>query len=34
MNQMFTRGPGDRGSIPRQVITKTPKMVLDALSII
>ena len=27
---MFTNGPGDRGSIPGQVIPKTQKMVLDA----
>ena len=26
----FTNGPGDLGSIPGQVIPKTPKMVLDA----
>ena len=29
MNRMFTNGPGDRGSIPGQVIPKTQKMVLD-----
>ena len=27
---MFVNGPGDLGSIPGQVITKTQKMVLDA----
>ena len=27
---MFANGPGDRGSIPGQVIPKTQKMVLDA----
>ena len=30
MVRMFTNGPGDRGSIPGQVIPKTQKMVLDA----
>ena len=29
MNQVFTNGPGERGSIPSQVIPKTQKMVLD-----
>ena len=28
--EVFANGPGDRGSIPGQVITKTQKMVLDA----
>ena len=28
--QYLTNGPGDRGSIPGQVIPKTQKMVLDA----
>ena len=27
---LFDNGPGDRGSIPDQVIPKTPKMVLDS----
>ena len=27
MNRVFTNGPGDRGSIPGQVIPKTQKMV-------
>ena len=30
MVRVFTNGPGDRGSIPGRVITKTQKMVLDA----
>ena len=30
MSRVFTKGPGDRGSIPGQVIPKTQKMVLDA----
>ena len=30
MVRVFTNGPGDRGSIPGQVIPKTQKMVLDA----
>ena len=29
MRRVFTKGPGDRGSIPGQVIPKTQKMVLD-----
>ena len=29
MSRVFTNGPGDRGSIPGQVIPKTQKMVLD-----
>ena len=28
--RVFANGPGDRGSIPGQVIPKTQKMVLDA----
>ena len=30
MSRMFTKGPGDRGSIPGRVIPKTQTMVLDA----
>ena len=30
MSWVFANGPGDRGSIPGQVIPKTQKMVLDA----
>ena len=30
MSRMFANGPGDRGSIPGQVIPMTQKMVLDA----
>ena len=30
MNRVFANGPGDRGSIPVQIIPKTQKMVLDA----
>ena len=30
MGKVFANGPGDRGSIPRRVIPKTQKMVLDA----
>ena len=30
MRRVFVNGPGDRGSIPGQVIPKTQKMVLDA----
>ena len=30
MSKVFVHGPGDRGSIPGQVIPKTQKMVLDA----
>ena len=30
MVRVFANGPGDLGSIPGQVITKTQKMVLDA----
>ena len=30
MRRVFANGPEDRGSIPGQVIPKTPKMVLDA----
>ena len=30
MSRMFANGPGDLVSIPRQVIPKTQKMVLDA----
>ena len=30
MIRVFANGPGDRGSIPGQVISKTQKMVLDA----
>ena len=30
MSRVFANGPGDRGSIPGRVITKTQKMVLDA----
>ena len=29
IGRVFTNGPGDRGSIPGQVIPKTQKMVLD-----
>ena len=29
MSRVFTNGPGDQGSIPGQVITKTQNMVLD-----
>ena len=29
MSRVFANGPGNRGSIPRRVITKTQKMVLD-----
>ena len=29
LGRVFTNGPGDRGSIPGQVIPKTQKMVLD-----
>ena len=29
MGRVFANGPGDRGSIPGQVIPKTLKMVLD-----
>ena len=29
MSRVFANGPGDRGSIPGQVIPKTQKMVLD-----
>ena len=31
MNRVFANGPGDRGSILGRVITKTQKMVLDAI---
>ena len=30
MIKVFANGPGDLGSIPRRVIPKTQKMVLDA----
>ena len=30
MSWLFANGPGDRGSIPRRVIPKTQKTVLDA----
>ena len=30
MRRVLANGPGDRGSIPGRVITKTKKMVLDA----
>ena len=30
MVRVFANGPGDRGSIPDRVISKTLKMVLDA----
>ena len=30
MRRVFANGPGDRGSIPGRVITKTLKTVLDA----
>ena len=30
MSRVFTYGPGDRGSIPDQVIPKIQKMVLDS----
>ena len=30
MSRVFTKDPGDWGSIPGQVIPKTQKMVLDA----
>ena len=30
MVRVFANGPGDLGSIPGRVITKTQKMVLDA----
>ena len=30
MSRVFTNGPGDRGSIPGRVITRTQKMVLNA----
>ena len=30
VGRVFANGPGDRGSIPGQVILKTQKMVLDA----
>ena len=30
MIRVFANGPGDRGSIPDRVISKTQKMVLDA----
>ena len=30
MVRVFTNGPGDPGSIPGRIITKTQKMVLDA----
>ena len=30
MSRVFVNGPGDRGSIPGRVISKTQKMVLDA----
>ena len=30
MRRVFTNGPGDWGSIPGWVITKTQKMVVDA----
>ena len=30
MSRVFANGPGDQGSIPGQVITKTQEMVLDA----
>ena len=30
MSRVFANGPGDRGSIPGRVISKTQKMVLDA----
>ncbi len=29
MSRMFSNGPGDRGSIPGRVLSKTQKMVLD-----
>ena len=32
MVRMFTNGPGDLGSIPGRVISKTQKMVLNAFS--
>ncbi len=30
MSRVFANGPGDQGSIPGRVITKTQKMLLDA----
>ena len=30
MSTVFTNGPGDRGSIPDQIIPKTKKMLVDA----
>ena len=30
MSRVFTNGPGDRSSIPGQIIPKTQNMVLDA----
>ena len=30
MSRVFANGPGEGGSIPRRVITKTQKLVLDA----
>ena len=30
MSRVFANGPGDRGSIPSRVITKTQKMVFEA----
>ena len=30
MRRVFANGPGDRGSIPDRVISKTQKMVFDA----
>ena len=30
MTRLFANGPGDRGSIPGRVISKTQKKVLDA----
>ena len=30
MSRVFTNGPGDWGSIPGQIISKTQKMALDA----
>ena len=31
MVRVFAKGPGEQGSIPGRVISKTPKMVLDAI---
>ena len=30
MSRVFANGPGDQGSIPGRVLSKTQKMVLDA----